>query len=157
MQMNKRLKLKVNKAASDSHLTVSSPPVPRVNESNNETNTDIRLWVQRITCTNLFTLLIMARDIQWDKSVFRQVEIERYLDIFKNALTEYKEKYNRDDVPHSTLICYASTAIWDSDPRKQQVARREAIKIADRWCSFPRPHSKPRLEVLKRVLSPSKN
>ena len=127
-----------------------------IDKSNYERDVGVRLWVQRLICTNLFTLLLIARDSRMDDRISDRIDIKRHLDIFQSVLKEYHEKYKRDDVQHSRLICEVATAIWKPDLEKRQIARSNAIEATNkRYISglFDRPYSKARLEMLKRILS----
>ena len=98
----------------------------------------------------------MAEDTGCYDRIALHLEVARYLVIFQNVLEEYRDEYERDDVPHSSLICDASTAVWDPDSKKRQIARRKAIETIDEWDDpLARPYSRPRLEMLRRVLSSS--
>ena len=128
-----------------------------VNESDSEPNTGIKIWVQRITCANLFTLLLIAKDKQYDCSVCSSEQIEGYLGMFASVLAEYREKYRRDDVQFSLLICDVSTAVWHSDQKERKAARGRALNSIRKWDTFNRSYTKARLEMLERILSPSKS
>jgi hypothetical protein len=123
--------------------------------ADDEKNERVRRWVLRQSLTNYFSLILIARDLEWRHILPSRGDIARELEIFIKTLKEDEEigyKQKQDDDPYAYLIYNICISIWHSDLNGKE-AKREALELIENWGKPAMPYDEERLKLLKRSIT----
>ncbi|MGO9531723.1 MAG: hypothetical protein ACLP3B_11160 [Syntrophobacteraceae bacterium] len=125
-----------------------------IDESENEKNDKIKLWVQRQILTHLFVLFVISYHFKVIKYISDSIDFTHCLEVFHSILTnEYSTSYLMPhDDPFAHLIYDIANAIWSPNNDKQVSTISTLSKKLEDWQNFFMPYDKGRLRFLKDVI-----
>ncbi|MBN1997280.1 hypothetical protein JW935_07000 [candidate division KSB1 bacterium] len=108
----------------------------------------VKIWILTQIFSHLFTLLLIAYDLQWIEQL-RRINIKNRLSKFQNVLKDVPVP----DDPYAHLICDVSTAVWDDNKKIRDSKRKIAVSTLNTWKATYMPYDDNRLIMLKRILN----
>lgn len=113
----------------------------------------IRAWVLRQTLTNYFTLLAIARQLQWDGRLWGHRDVGSLLRHFREVLKQGEDTHDlsRSDDPWAYLICEVWEAGRESGDKAQAPAKSAWAGIRA-WPDAGPAYALGRLELVKGML-----
>ncbi|MGD1046994.1 MAG: hypothetical protein ABR936_16955 [Bacteroidota bacterium] len=119
-----------------------------IENSKDEENERIRMWVQRQSITNLFSLLVIAYE-KWSEAILTKDKIQNTLDLFHIVLQKIdKHKHKPEDDPYPHLIYHIANYIWGPDTESQKNSKEIALLHLSKP-KFYMPYDAKRWEFLK--------